>query len=100
ERDHLERAVVLVALVPGARGEDAYGVRPFADVAKLERLAEVVVSLVGLVVEYDVDVVAHPGRGVFVRLVALEVAGEFELEFDVRARDRRALLRLDYLESR
>src|SRR5207237_9987016 len=103
---HLERCVVLVALVPGARREDAYRVRAFGDVAQLERLIEVVVGLVGLIVEDDVDVVALHRRGVvadhrrrvFAGLVAFEFAAEVEFQLDGRAADGRALFRLHYLE--
>ena len=69
--DHLEVAVVLVAFVPRARSEDAQGVVAVSHIPKLEGLVEILIRLVGLVVQDHMDVVAHAGGRVFHRMVAL-----------------------------
>ena len=46
----------------------------FSDVAQLERLAKFVISLVRLIVENHVNVIALAGRRVFVRHVTFQIA--------------------------
>ena len=71
ELDHLKVAIVLVALVPRARGEHAQCVFAFGHVAQFERLIDFVICLVRLIVEDHVNVIALAGRRIFVRHVTL-----------------------------
>ena len=75
ERHHLKRAFVLVALVPRPRRKDAQSVLAFRDISQLERLIQIVISLVRLIVEDHVNVITHAGLRIFVRHVAFQIAG-------------------------
>ena len=51
-------------------------------IAQLERLVQLVIGFVRLIIENDVNVIAFAGRRIFVRHVAFKIAAEIEFDFN------------------